>query len=48
MPDFAYHQARYSNAKTETANLIVVKQRRAAHGYRNFNNYRSGYFSNME
>jgi transposase len=36
----AYHQARYSNAKTEAANLIVEKQRRAAHGHRNFTNYR--------
>lgn len=36
----AYHQARYSNAKTEAANLIVEKQRRAGHGYRNFGNYR--------
>lgn len=36
----AYHQQRHSNAKTEAANLIVEKQRRAAHGYRNFANYR--------
>lgn len=36
----AYHQHRYTNGKTETANLIVEKQRRAAHGYRNFTNYR--------
>jgi transposase len=36
----AYHQARYSNAKTEAANLIVEKQRRSGHGYRNFANYR--------
>jgi transposase len=36
----AYHLRRYSNAKTETANLIVEKQRRGAHGYRNFTNYR--------
>ena len=33
----AYHQQRYSNAKTEAANLIVEKQRRT---YRTFNNYR--------
>jgi transposase len=36
----AYHQQHYSNAKTEAANLIVEKQRRAGHGYRNFRNYR--------
>jgi len=36
----AYHQHKHSNSKTEAANLIVEKQRRAAHGYRNFNNYR--------
>jgi transposase len=36
----AYHQDRYTNAKTGAANLIVEKQRRAAHGYRNFANYR--------
>ncbi|MFQ5524456.1 MAG: ISL3 family transposase, partial [Acidimicrobiia bacterium] len=36
----AYHQQKYSNSKTEAANLIVEKQRRAAHGYRNFDNYR--------
>jgi transposase len=36
----AYHRQRHSNAKTETANLIVEKQRRSAHGYRNFTNYR--------
>lgn len=36
----AYHDQRYSNAKTEAANLIVEKQRRAAHGYRSFENYR--------
>lgn len=36
----AYHSQRYSNAKTEAANLIVEKQRRAGHGYRNFANYR--------
>lgn len=36
----AYHHQRHSNAKTEAANLIVEKHRRAAHGYRNFGNYR--------
>jgi transposase len=36
----AYHRQRHSNAKTETANLIIEKQRRGAHGYRNFTNYR--------
>ena len=36
----AYHQHRYSNGKTEAANLLIEKQRRAAHGYRNFDNYR--------
>lgn len=36
----AYHHRRHSNAKTETANLIIEKQRRGAHGYRNFTNYR--------
>lgn len=36
----AYHHRRHSNAKTETANLIIEKQRRGAHGYRSFNNYR--------
>jgi transposase len=36
----AYHQKKYTNAKTEAANLIVEKQRRAGHGYRNFANYR--------
>lgn len=36
----AYHQDRYSNGETEAANLIVERQRRAAHGFRNFANYR--------
>lgn len=37
----AYHRhARISNAKTEAANLVVERQRRAGHGYRNFKNYR--------
>lgn len=36
----AYHHRRYSNAKTEAANLIVEKRRRDAYGYRNFTNYR--------
>jgi transposase len=36
----AFHQARYSNAKTEAANLVIEKQHRDGHGYRNVTHYR--------
>lgn len=36
----AYHHQRLSNGRTEAVNLLIEKHRRAAHGYRNFDNYR--------
>ena len=36
----AYHQHRYTNGKTEAANLLIERLRRDGHGYRNFRNYR--------
>lgn len=36
----AYHHQRLSNGPTEAVNLLIEKHRRAAHGYRNFDNYR--------
>lgn len=36
----AYHHQRLSNGPTEAVNLLIEKHRRAAHGYRNFANYR--------
>jgi transposase len=37
----AYHDTdRASNGPTEATNLIIEKNRRVAHGYRNFDNYR--------
>ncbi len=40
-PFLAYHDTDgASNGPTEATNLIIEKNRRVAHGYRNFNNYR--------